>query len=200
MVGKQNAFLTERTYYWGRELSMSYTNYIHSFLHGMTYIYKFSMKKGQLKGKVWVSRGGKEDMSFKTVGAKLKGRGHSYGWLNVWQEPTHIVKQLSLSLKKIAITCSKVKSIAGGWRIGCKIAGDEVISRVWHKIAGGVEIVPRWNRGQIQETRHTHWANLRDKKRRWAYSLRECERWKKGDNLSTITKKEWWGLGACGYL
>ena len=36
MVGKQNPFLTEHTYYWGRELSMSYTNYMHSFLHGMT--------------------------------------------------------------------------------------------------------------------------------------------------------------------
>lgn len=45
MIGKQNPFLTERTYYWGRELTMNYTNYIHSFLHGMTYIYKFSMKK-----------------------------------------------------------------------------------------------------------------------------------------------------------
>lgn len=45
MVSKQNPFLTEHTYYWGRELSMNYTNYIHRFLHGMTYIYKFSMKK-----------------------------------------------------------------------------------------------------------------------------------------------------------
>ena len=52
-------------------------------------------------------------------------------------------KAIIPQFKKIAITCSKVKSIAGGWRIGCKIAGDEVISRVWHKIAGGVEIVPR---------------------------------------------------------